>query len=394
MDARGTASPAEVLVAGVGLIPAGEHWKESLRSLALRAMRAAQADATDLEPQALYVANMFAPSLSGQTHLGALLADFAGYRGIEAYTLEAGGASGGVALRQGYLALASGLIDVAMVVGVEKMTDKVGPAVESAMASNVDADHEAVHGVTPAAQAAMIMRRYLLETGVPPDALAGCSLIAHKNAVTNPHAFYRREIQIEDYRRAPMVSEPLCLLDAAPVVDGAAAVILARASRLSGSAQPRVRIAGSAVASSFVAIHDQRDLLYLAAAAESAGRALAQAGLGLENVDLFELHDQFSIQAALVLEAVGFAQRGRGWELARDGATQLDGTIPVSTFGGCKARGDTGGATGVYQAAEVVLQLQGRAGDNQVAGAKVGMAQCLGGAGATAATHVLIRSGG
>jgi len=389
------ASTAEVVVAGVGLIPAGEHWTESLRSLALRAMRAARADVPGLQPQALYVANMLAPSLSGQTHLGALLADFAGYHGIEAYTLEAGGASGGVAFRQGYLAVASGLIDVAMVIGVEKMTDKVGPAVESAVASNVDADHEAVQGVTPMAQAAMVMRRYLHETGAPSDALAGFSLVAHKNAVTNPNAFYRREIRAEDYRRAPMVSEPLNLFDAAPIVDGAAAVILARSDRLtSNDAYPRVRVGGSSVACSVVALHDQRDLLRLPAAAESAARALSQAGVGLEELDLFELHDQYSIYAALVLESVGFAQRGRGWELARDGAIQSDGTIPVSTFGGCKARGDTGGATGVYQAAEAVLQLQERAGKNQIAGARVGMAQCLGGAGATAATHVLVRLDG
>jgi acetyl-CoA C-acetyltransferase len=393
VDVREMSAARDVVVAGIGVIPAGEHWSESLRGLALRAIRAAQAEAPALQPQALYVANMLAPSLSGQTHLGALLADFAGFRGIEAYTVEAGGASGGAALRQGYLAVVSGLVDVALVVGVEKMTDKVGPAVETAVSSNVDADHEAVQGVTPTAQAAMIMRRYLLETGAPPDALAGFSLVAHKNAVASPHAFYRREIRLEDYRRAPMVSEPLNLLDAAPLVDGAAAVILARAECLpSKEAYPRISMAGSSVSNSVVALHDQPDMLALPAAAESAARAMAQAAVGVEDLDLFELHDQYTIQAALVLEAAGFAERGKGWELARDGATAIDGRIPISTFGGSKARGDTGGATGVYQVAEVVLQLQGRAAENQISGARVGMAQCLGGAGATAATHVMVRA--
>jgi len=277
-------------------------------------------------------------------------------------------------------------------VGVEKVTDKGSSEVESALATAKDADYEAVHGLTDTAQAALWMRRYLHEHGAPADALAGFSLTAHRNAVTNPHAMYRRAIEVEDYRKAAMVSEPLNLYDAAPLADGAAAVLLVRGDRLPpGLPHPPTRIAGSAMSTAALALHDQIDPLWMPAAAESAGRALQQAGLQPEDVQLFELHDRFSVQAALSLEAAGFATRGRGWELAQNGAIALQGRLPVTTFGGSKARGDAGGATGLYQVAEAVLQLQGRAGENQVPGARVALVQCLGGAGGTAATHVLVQ---
>ena len=382
-------TPAEVLVAGVGLTPVGEHWNTSLRELALEAIRAARADAGGLRPQALYAGNMLAPALSGQTHLGALLADFAGLRGIEAASFEAAGASGGVALRQAYLAVRSGLIDVALVVGVEKVTDRVGPSVEAAMAMSADADHEAIQGLTPAAQAGLMMRRYLHETGAPAEALAGFSLTAHANAVHSPHAFLRKAISLEEYRSAPPVNDPLTIYDIAPLADGAAALILARREALTAAGDHAyVHVIGSSVSIAALALHDQPDVLSLDAAEQSAHRAYQQAGLGPEEIDVFELHDAYSIYAALALEASGFAPHGHGWRLATDAETGLRGRIPAMTFGGSKARGEVGGATGLYQAAEVVLQVQGRAGANQVPDARVGMAQCIGGAGATAATHI------
>jgi acetyl-CoA C-acetyltransferase len=382
--------PAEVYIAGVGLAPVGEHWNVSLRELALQAIQAARADAGGLRPQALFAANMLAPALSGQTHLGALLADFASLRGIEASSFEAAGASGGVALRQAYLAVRSGLIDVALVIGVEKVTDRVGPSVEAALAMAGDADHEAVQGLTPAAQAGLLMRRYLHEYGAPDDALAGFAVNAHANGVACEHAFLRRAITADDYRQAPHSDDPLNLFDAAPLVDGAAALVLARREALPSGGRPGVRVAGSSVAIAATALHDQPDLLGLSAAEESARRARAQAGVELAQIGLFELHDPYSIYAALALEAGGFAERGQGWRLAAEGQIGLGGPIPIGTFGGSKARGEVGGATGVYQAAEVVLQLQGRAGKNQITGARTGMAQCLGGAGATAATHIFV----
>jgi acetyl-CoA C-acetyltransferase len=393
MTPRNPSPPAhEVFIAGVSLTKAGEHWQTSLREMAFEAVQRAQIDAGGLVPQALYVANAFAPILSHQIQLGALIADFSGLRGIEAVTVEAAGASGGMALRQAFLALMSGQLETAIVVGVEKMTDKIGPAVLSALATTTDADHEAVHGITPAAQAALLMQRYLYEYEAPPNALAGFSINSHANAVTNPNAIFQRALSEKAYAKATMVCEPLNIMDAAPSVDGAAAVLLARRSVLpSESETRRVRILGSASATSSLALHDQPDILTFTAAAESAHAAYAQCGLKAEDIDVFELHDRFSIFSALSLEATGFAEKGKGWRLAHDGQIGLQGRIPITTFGGSKARGDSGGATGVYQLAEIALQLQKRAGENQVTDAEIGMAQCLGGIGSTACTHILGR---
>ena len=379
-----------VVIAGVGMMPVGEHWELSLRHLALEAMTAAQADAGGLRPQAIYVANMLAPALSGQSHLGALLADFAGMRGVEAATIEASGASGGVAARQAYLAVASGAMDVALVLGIEKVTDKAGGQVQAALATATDSEYEAVQGVTPGAQAALLMQRYLYEHEAPRDSLAGFSLTAHQNAVTNPNAMFRRAIKREQYLKAPVVGEPLNTFDVAPLADGAAALIVARASALpNGHDRPQIRIAGSATATSALALHDRPDPLVLAAAAKSASDALLQSELTTDDMDLFELHDSFSIFGALSLEAAGFAERGNGWKLAQNGNISLSGNIPIATFGGSKARGDPGAATGVYQLAEATLQLQKQANENQVSDASAAMVQCLGGSGATASTHIL-----
>jgi acetyl-CoA C-acetyltransferase len=381
-----------VYILGVGMTPVAEHWGVSLRELALQAMRAAIADAGGVRPQMLYVANTLAPILSGQTHLGALLADFAGLHGIEASSVEAAGASGGLALRQACLALEAGAAETVMIVGVEKVTDRVGTGLDAALSAWSDADYEAVHGLTATSQAALVMRRYLHEHGAPADALAGFGLTAHRNGVGNPNAMFRRAITIVDYARAGMVSDPVNLYDAAPLADGAAAILLGRPSVARPLDRPAVRVLATASATSRLAIHDQPDPLTLPAAAASARAAIHKAGISQDDIDLFELHDSFSIYAALALEAAGFALRGRGWQMARNGTIAIDGSLPLLTFGGSKARGEAGGATGVYQVAEVALQLQGRAGPNQVPGARIGMAQCLGGAGATAATTILTRA--
>jgi acetyl-CoA C-acetyltransferase len=382
----------DALILGVGMTPVGEHWDLSLRELALQAIEAARTEAGRLRPQAVYVANMLAPLLSDQTQLGALLADFAGLSGAEAVTIEAAGASGGFAMRQAAMAVASGAVEVAMVVGAEKVTDRTGATVTAALASAADADSEAVQGVTLAAQSALLMRRYMHDYGAPSDALAGFSITAHQNAVTNPSAMFRKAIDLERYRRAPTISEPLGMFDGAPVADGAAALILARADAIpSGTPHAPVRILGSGASTAEVALHDRPDPLTFTAAAESCQRALSQAGVERASVDFFELHDITTICAALCLESCGFAPRGGAWKLARDGDIALDGNLPLLTFGGSKARGDTAGATGVYQLAEVVYQLQGRAGENQVSEAQIGLAQCLGGLAGTAVTHVLSR---
>ncbi len=383
----------DVVIAGVGQTPVGEHWTTSLRELALNAIEAAIQDAGGIQPQALFVSNVLSPTVSDQAHLGALIADFAGLTGIEAVAVESAGASGGLALRQAYLMIAAGAADAALVSGVEKFTDKTGSGVEAAIATAVDSDYEAVQGLTPTAQAALLMRRYMHEFEVEHDHFAGFPVVAHANGVSNPNAMFRRAIKVDSYNRAGMVSDPLNMFDISPGADGAAALLLTRSELLPQTfSHPLVRISGSSSVTDTLALHDRPDPLTFNAARLSAERACRQAGILPEDIDLFELFDAFSIYAVLSLEAVGFAERGQGWRLAEDGNLNLDGSLPISTFGGLKARGNPGGATGVYQIVEAVLQLREQAGSNQVPGARRSLVQCLGGPASSAATHVLERT--
>jgi len=387
----------DVIIAGIGQTTVREHWDLSIRDLAFQAMDAAIRDSAGLVPQALFVGNMLSAVLSKQSHLGALIADFAGLNGIEAYTVEAAGASGGVALRQGYMAVTSGLVDVALVVGVEKFTDLLGSPAEAGFSIPLDSDYEAIHGMTPSAQSALLMQRYLHDYHLGHEVFSGFPLIAHANGVGNPNAMYRKAISVETYNRSGMVCPPLNMFDVAPEADGAAALVLTRADLFpfaaspDATSHPLVRISGSSVVTDTLALHDRRDLLDLQAAHQSVENACRQAGIMPKDVDLFELYDSSSILAALSLEAAGFAERGKGWQMAQDGSCALNGKLPILTMGGMKARGNPGGAAGVYQAVEAVLQLRGEAGKNQITNARLALVQSLGGPGSTAVTHVLER---
>ena len=380
----------EVVIAGIGQTAVGEQWDISLRELAFYALEAAQNDTGGLMPQALYISNMLAPALSHQSHLGALVADFSGLQGIEAFSVEAAGASGGVALRLAYLAVASGSVDAAIALGVEKMSDQTVTNVTAAESTTTDSDYEAEQGLTPNAQAALLLRRYYYEYQPPEFAFSGFPVIAHANGATNPNAMFQKAIKPELYQRAGMVSDPLNMFDIAPLADGAAAVVLTRPELLPKQfGHPLVRVSGSSVVTDTLALHDRPDPLVFNAARLSVERACAMAGRMPSDMDLFELFDAYSIYGALSLESAGFAENGQGWKLAQDGKLDLDGELPISTFGGLKARGHPGGATGLYQAVEAVMQLRGIAGKNQVNGAKVALIQALGGPASTAVTHVL-----
>jgi acetyl-CoA C-acetyltransferase len=378
----------EVSIVGIGQIAVGEHWERSLRDMAVDAIRAALRDANTDRVDALYVGNMLSAELVAQQHLGALVADWAGLGNIEAARVEAADASGAAAVRIGYLAVASGMQDVVLVCGAEKITDADAQSANAAWSSGMDAEYEASQGLTMPAIAGLLMRRYMHEFNVQREDFAPFAVTAHANGVNNPHAMYRRPISASAYARAGMVADPVSMFDAAPLCDGAASIVLCPTERASEFSSKAVRIAASAVATDRVAVHSRRDPLSLLAAYLSAQKAYQQAGVGPSGIDLFELHDAFSILAALSLEACGFAERGASTKLAQEGGIALDGRIPISTMGGLKARGHPIGATGVYQVVEMVMQLRGEAGANQV-DAQLGMAQSLGGSGATAITHIL-----
>ncbi|MGD1991962.1 MAG: thiolase domain-containing protein [Anaerolineae bacterium] len=381
----------DVAIIGIGQTKVGEHWDIGLRHLALEALQAAMTDAGVGRVDTLYVGNMLSGELTGQEHLGALVADFAGMRGIEAFKVEAACGSGAAALRMGYIAVAGGMADVALVVGVEKMTDTLGNETTSALAMAADADYEASQGLSFVSINALLMRRYMHEFGYDKEDFAPFAINAHANAMGNPNAMFHVPVNAERYGRARMISDPINLMDSSPIGDGAAALVLAPAEWADSLDGVPVRIAASAVGTDALAVHDRRDPMVLDGAVISSRRAYEQAGMSPVDVDLFELHDAFSIMAALSLEAAGFADRGRGVRLALDGEITPAGRVPIATMGGLKARGHPVGATGVYQVAEVVQQLRGQAGEAQLPGARVGMAQNIGGSGATVVTHILER---
>lgn len=381
---------SDVIVAGIGQVPVGEHWDRSLRQIAAEAILAARKDSGGLVPGVMYVGNMLAVSASRQANLGALLTEDVGLIGTEGVTVEAADASGGAALRMAYLAILSGDVDVALVVGVEKYTDQIGPEMEAMVAHMLDGDYEAAEGLTPVSLAGLLFHRYLLEYDVDRKTFAGFPEIAHANGATNPYAMFQKPLSPGAYLRAAEKSSDLNLFDVAPYADGAAAVVLAREDCLaSGWDKPRVNLIGSSLVTDTLSIHDRHSPLVWDAARLSIERACRDAGVMPRDVDFFEYHDATSLHAALSLEAAGFASQGQGWMLAKPEVIGLEGQIPVATFGGLKARGHPIGATGVYQAVEATLQLRGEAGDNQVSGAKLALIQCLGGMASTAAAHVL-----
>ena len=377
----------QVAILGIGQTVIDEHWDKSIRDLAVEAAIAALQDAGRETAGGVFVGNMMSGIVNAQNNLGPLIADWAGVRGGDALKVDAACGSGGAALRSGLMAVASGELDSALVIGVEKMTDRPMREVTAALATAADADYEVDMGVSFVGLNALIMRRYMHEYGWKHADFAPFAINAHANAVHNPFARLHHTNPLEDFEKSLMVATPINLLDASPVGDGAAAALLVPAESLRGGT--RVLVAGSASATDTIAIHDRPEGLFLSAGHKSAREAYKQAGIGPGDIDLFELHDAFTIISALSLEACGFADRGKGVQLGLDGEIGPTGRVPVATRGGLKARGHPVGATGMYQVVEVVQQLRGECGPTQVPEARLGMAQNIGGSGATIVTHIL-----
>lgn len=380
----------KVAILGIGQTKIDEHWDLSLREVGGEAAFAAMQDAGLERVDALFVGNMLSSLISGQNQLGTFFSDWIGMWGDESVKVEAACASGGAALRAGLMAVAAGDIESALIVGVEKMTDKAGHDVTAALATAADADYEVEQGISFVGINALVMRRYMHEYGWKHADFAPFSINAHANAIYNPFARLHQKITVEQFEKSAMVATPINLMDASPIGDGAAAVVLVPADKIASlNGKPRITITGSASATDTIAVHSRKDPLFLSAAYESARRAYAMAGVRPKDIDVFELHDAFSIMSALSLEACGFAERGQGVRLGLDNEISPQGCVPICTRGGLKARGHPVGATGMYQIVEVVQQLRGECGPTQVDGAKIGMAQNIGGSGATILTHIL-----
>ena len=381
----------EVAIIGIGQTKVGEHWDRSIRDLAGEAIFNALEDAGQEHFDAIFSGNMLSGLIDQQNNLGAVIADWIGFKG-ESVKLETACSSGSAALRAGIIAVASGEVDSAMTVGVEKMTDSAPTEVTSALATAADSDWELEQGVSFVSLNALIMRRYMHEYGWKHDDFAPFSINAHANAAHNPNARLPFAITEEQYLKASMIAAPINLMDASPTGDGAAAALIVPLNMVRNEKQA-IRIAGSGSATDTLSIHSRKKPLFLQAAYLSAQQAYKQAGITPDDIDFFELHDAFSIMSALSLEAAGFAEQGQGPRLALDNEiTPKGGRLPICTRGGLKGRGHPVGATGMYQIVETVQQLRGKCGETQIDGAKIGMAQNIGGSGASILTHILTRT--
>ena len=388
----------KVYIAGIAQLPVTANPEASDRELGTAAVLAALEDAgaERRAVDALYVGNMMSGLLAQQQQLGGLIADYAGLAGVEAATIEAACASGGAAARMGYLAVGSGAHDLVVVCGVERMTHVDHDTVTRALATAADAELEGSQGESFMSLNARLMREYLDRHGVAPERFAPFAIVAHRNAMTNPHALLHKRIDLQGYLESRVVVDPIRIFDASPICNGAAALVLASADALARLGQrkaPMIEILGSASATASLALARRPDPLHLGAVELSTERALAQAGVGRAEVDFFELHDAYTIITVLTLEAAGFASPGRGTELGTEEWIGPSGRLPIATMGGLKARGHPVGATGAYQLVEAALQLAGAAGASQVPNAEVGLVQNMGGTGATVVTHVLRRTG-
>ncbi len=379
----------KVAILGIGQIKVDEIWDKSLREIGGEAAFLAMQDAGVDKVDALYVGNMLSSMVSGQNQLGTFFGDWIGLWKQEAVKIEAACASGAAAFRSALMAVASGDVESALVVGVEKMTDKAGRDVTAALATAADADYEVEQGISFVGINALVMRRYLHEFGWKHEDFAPFSINAHANAMHNPYARLHEKVTVDKFEKSSMVATPINLLDASPVGDGAAAVVIVPAEKI--MRQPKIVVAASAAATDSIAVHSRNDPMFLNASYLSSKQAYAMAGVGCDDIDVFELHDAFTIMAALSLEATGFAERGQGVRLGLENQIGIKGKIPVCTRGGLKARGHPVGATGMYQIVEVAQQLRGECGATQVERAMIGMAQNIGGSGATILTHILRR---
>lgn len=376
----------DVAIVGVGMTRFGELWETSLRDLFVQAasdaLHSARADHLD----AVFIGNMSAGQFVGQEHLGPLLVDHLGMTGIAAGRVESACASGGLALRTAFVEVASGMSDLVMAAGVEKMTDTAG--VTEVLATAADQELEAYHGITFPGLYAMIARAHMERHGTTEEDLSWVSVKNHRHGALNPRAQFPAEVTLEAVMRSSMVAEPLRLLHCSPVSDGAAAVLLCPLDQAKQYTDRPVRIRASGLATGTIALADRRDIAFLDAVQLSAQRAYTMAGLTPADMHLAEVHDCFAIAEICCVEALGLVAPGAGKSAARTGETALGGRIPVNTSGGLKAKGHPVGATGIAQAIELVEQLRGEAGARQVKGARIGLAQNMGGSGASSVVHI------
>jgi acetyl-CoA C-acetyltransferase len=380
----------DVAVIGVGTMKSGELWDKSLRAIFVEASLNAIEDAGVDHIDSMYVGCMSSGLFVNQEHLGPLMADYLGVTPIPATRVESACASGGAAFRAGLLDVASGMSEIVLVGGVEKMTDVDGGGATFALATAADQEYEVYNGVTFPGLYAMMARAHMQKFGTTREQLAQVSVKNHDNGSKNSHAQYPFKVTLEQVMNSVMVADPLRVLDCSPITDGASAVILCpleMAQKISN--KPVVKVTGSGHATDSIAVHQRKDITHLAAAEVAAKKAYDMAGVGPDDIDLAEVHDCFTIAEICAIEALGFVERGKGGIATESGETAIGGRIPINTSGGLKSKGHPVGATGVAQICEITEQLRGESGKRQVEGARRGLAQNMGGTCASSLVHIL-----
>jgi len=378
----------EVAVIGVGMNKWGEHWEKPLRQIFTEAAILALDDAGVDKVDSMIVGCMSSGLFVGQEHLTSLLADYTGLAPVAAARVESACASGGLALRTGWTEVASGLSDVVLVGGVEKMTDVNGNEATYALGTAADQEYECYHGITFPGLYALIARAHMEKYGTTREQLAMVAVKNHANGSLNPLAQYPFKISVEAVLSSVMVADPLRILDCSPITDGAAALILAPVELARKLKKPIVKIIGSGMATDTIALSARKEITWIESTYLAAKKAYAMAGKTPQDINLVEVHDCFTIAEICVMEALGLVEKGKGGQAVEAGLTALQGKIPVNASGGLKAKGHPVGATGVAQAIEIAKQLREEAGPRQVKGARVGMTQNMGGSGGSSIVHI------
>ena len=379
----------DVAVIGVGMQKWGELWAKSLRDIFVESALLAIDDAGVDHIDSMYVGSMSPGLFAGQEHLGSVLADYLGQKYLRGTRVESACASGGLAFRLAWMEVASGISDIVMAGGVEKMTDVSGSDATYALATAADMDWEGIHGATFPGLYAMMAVAHMHRHKTTREQIASVAVKNHKLGALNPRAQFPFEITVEGVINSVKVADPLNILDCSPITDGAAAVILVPADMVKQYGKQGVRIAGSGHATDTIALSQREDLTVIKAAELAAAQAYEMAGKKPADIDCAEVHDCFTIAEIIVTESIGFFAPGKGGPAAESGETTLGGKIPVNCSGGLKSKGHPVGATGVAQIVELTEQLRGESGPRQVEGAKVALAQNMGGSGGSSTVHVL-----
>lgn len=381
----------DVCVVGVGMSQWGEVWRKSFRDLFVDAARAAMANAGVDHLDSLYVGCMSGGLFVGQEHVGPLMADYLGMAGLPAARVESACASGGISFRQAFIEVGSGMSDIVMAAGVEKMTDCDGDEATAALATAADQEYEVFHGATFPALYAMMAHAHMAKYGTTREMLTAVSVKNHFNGSMNPNAQYPFKLKAETVNNSVMVADPLHILDCSPITDGAAAVIVCSEDVAKKTGKPYIKVKGSAVATDTLQLAQREDMTTIKSATIAAGKALEMAGMKLSDINFAEVHDCFTIAEIMVAESIGKYKPGKAGPAFVAGESALDGVFPINPSGGLKSKGHPVGATGIAQIVEIYKQLTGQAenGRQIQGGPKIGMAQNMGGTGASSVVHIL-----